>query len=47
MNTNAICPIGKSGTKKEEHTHPTRGRYLSSMHLTWVVVVGVIVIGAR
>ena len=21
--------------KKEEHTHPTRGKYLSSKHLTW------------
>jgi fucose permease len=31
--------------KKEEHTHPTRGRYLASMHLTWVVVGGVILIG--
>jgi len=27
--------------KKEEYAHPTRGRYLSSMHLTWVAVVGV------
>ena len=32
--------------KKEEHTHSTRGKYLSSMHLTWAVVVGVILIGA-
>jgi len=32
--------------KKEEHTHPTRGRYLSSKHLTWAVVVGVIITGA-
>ena len=32
--------------KKEEHAHPTRGRYLSSTHLTWIAVVGVIVIGA-
>jgi hypothetical protein len=32
--------------KKEEHTHPTRGKYLSSMHLTWAMVVGVILTGA-
>ena len=32
--------------KKEEHTHSTRGKYFSSMHLTWSVVVGVILIGA-
>ena len=32
--------------KKEEHTPPTRGKYLSSMHLTWAVVVGVIITGA-
>ena len=32
--------------KKEEHTPPTQGKYLSSRHLTWTVVVGVIVIGA-
>ena len=32
--------------KKEEHTHSTRGKYLSSMHLTWAVVVGVLLIGA-
>ncbi len=32
--------------KKEEHTHSTRGKYLSSRHLTWAVVVGVILIGA-
>jgi hypothetical protein len=32
--------------KKEEHTHPTRGKYLSSMHLTWAMMVGVIVTGA-
>ena len=32
--------------KKEEHTHSTPGRYFSSMHLTWTVVVGVILIGA-
>ncbi len=32
--------------KKEEHAHSTRGKYLSSMHLTWAVVVGVILIGA-
>ncbi len=31
---------------KEEHTHSTRGKYLSSRHLTWAVVVGVILIGA-
>ena len=32
--------------KKEEHTHPTRGKYLSSMHLTWAMVLGVILTGA-
>jgi|GEM_PF-2175591 len=31
--------------KKEEHAHPTRGRYLSSKHLTLAVVVGVILTG--
>ena len=31
---------------KDEHTPPTRGKYFSSMHLTWAVVVGVILIGA-
>lgn len=32
--------------KKEEHAHPTRGKYLSSKHLTLAMVVGVIVTGA-
>lgn len=32
--------------KKEEHTPPTPGKYLSSRHLTWAVVVGVILIAA-
>jgi cytoskeletal protein RodZ len=32
--------------KKEEHAHPTRGKYLSSKHLTWAMVVCVIVTGA-
>ena len=31
--------------KKEEHTASTRGKYLSSKHLTWAVVVGIILIG--
>ena len=31
--------------KKQEHAHPTRGKYLSSKHLTWAMVVGVIVTG--
>ena len=31
--------------KKEEHAHPTRGKYLSSMHLTWAMMVGVILTG--
>ena len=31
--------------KKEEHTHPTRGRYFSSKHLTWAVVLGVVLTG--
>ena len=32
--------------KKEEHTPPTQGKYLSSRHLTLTVVAGVILIGA-
>src|SRR5688572_14485778 len=32
--------------EKEEHTPPTPGKYLTSRHLTWAVVVGVILIGA-
>ena len=32
--------------KKEEHSHSTPGKYLSSKHLTWVMVVGVIFTGA-
>jgi fucose permease len=32
--------------KKEEHAHSTPGKYLSSMHLTWAMVVGVILTGA-
>jgi hypothetical protein len=32
--------------KKEEHAHPTRGKYLSSMHLSWAMAVGVILTGA-
>jgi fucose permease len=32
--------------EKEEHTPSTRGRYFSSMHLTWAVAVAVILIGA-
>ena len=32
--------------EKVEHTPPTRGKYLSSKHLSWAVVVGVILIGA-
>jgi len=32
--------------KKEEHAHSTRGTYLSSMHLTWAMMVGVILTGA-
>ena len=31
--------------KKEEHTHSTRGKYFSSRHLTWAMVVGVILMG--
>lgn len=31
---------------KEKHAPPTPGKYLSSRHLTWAVVVGVILIGA-
>jgi hypothetical protein len=26
--------------KKEQHAHPTRGKYLSSKHLTWAMVAG-------
>jgi hypothetical protein len=32
--------------KKEKQMHPTRGRYLSSRHLSWAVVVGVVLTGA-
>jgi hypothetical protein len=32
--------------KKEEHAHPTRGKYLSSMHLTRAMMLGVILTGA-
>ena len=32
--------------KKEEHTHSTQGKYFSSRHLTWAMVVGVILMGA-
>ena len=28
--------------EKEKHAHPARGRYLSSRHLTRIVVAGVI-----
>ena len=31
--------------KKQERVHSTRGKYLSSRHLTWAMVVGVIVTG--
>jgi fucose permease len=31
--------------KKEEHSHPTRGKYFSSRHLTWTLVVAVILMG--
>jgi len=32
--------------KKEKNAHSTPGKYLSSKHLTWVMVLGVIVTGA-
>ena len=32
--------------QKEEHTHSTRGKYFTSRHLTWAMVVGVILMGA-
>ncbi len=32
--------------EKEKHAHPPRGRRLSSRHLTWIVVAGVILTGA-
>ncbi len=32
--------------KKAEHAHPTRGPYLASRHLSWVMVVGVILMVA-
>jgi hypothetical protein len=32
--------------KKEEHAHSTPGKYLSSMHLSWAMAVGVILTGA-
>jgi hypothetical protein len=31
--------------KKEEHSHPTPARYLSSLHPAWYVVVAVIACG--
>ena len=31
--------------KKEEHTHSTLGKYFTSRHLTWAMVVGVILMG--
>jgi len=31
--------------KKEKHAHSTPGKYLSSKHLTWAMVLGVIVTG--
>ena len=31
--------------KKAERSHPTRGPYLGSKHLSWVMVVGVILMG--
>jgi len=31
--------------KKAERAHPTRGSYLSSKHLTWAMVAGVILTG--
>lgn len=31
--------------KKEEHARPTPGKYLSSKHLGWGMVVGIILIG--
>jgi hypothetical protein len=31
--------------KKDEYKHPTSGRFLSSIHPAWYVVVGVISIG--
>jgi hypothetical protein len=32
--------------KKAEHAHPTQGKYFSSKHLTWMAVVGAILMGA-
>jgi len=32
--------------KKEEHAQPTQGKYFSSRHLTWAMVVAVILMGA-
>ncbi|MFM9966306.1 MAG: hypothetical protein ACKV2Q_34450 [Planctomycetaceae bacterium] len=31
--------------KNEEHTHSTRGKYFSSKHLTWGMVVGANLMG--
>ena len=31
--------------KKEEHAQPTRGMYLRSLHPTWWLVIGVVLIG--
>ena len=41
-----LSPRQEREQEKEEHAHSTRGRYFSSMHLTWTVVVGVILTGA-
>lgn len=32
--------------EKEEQTSRTQGKYLSSKHLTWTVVLGAILVGA-
>ena len=41
-----LSPRQEREQEKKEHTHSTPGKYFSSRHLTWTVVVGVILIGA-
>lgn len=32
--------------RKQEHAHSTPGKYLTSQHLTWGLVFGVVLMGA-
>ncbi len=31
--------------KRDEHSHPTQGKYFTSRHLTWGLMLGVILMG--